>query len=218
LHPDEIRIVSVNVGKPESLEHGGRSIVSGIQKRPVSGRVMLGEEKLAGDTICDLEHHGGKDQAVYVYRAEDYAWWTGELADDCPPGTFGENLTVEGLPHDLAVGDRLLIGEVVLEATSPRIPCSTLAARMQDSNFGLLFRRARRPGTYFRVLNGGELQQGDRATFVPGPNPDASLLTLFDLAFDTRPDVTVIEQFLDAPLAERARKMLERKLPGNGER
>ena len=217
MHADDIEIISINVGRPESLEHGSRSIVSGIRKRPVLGQVLVGEESLDGDTICNLEHHGGPDQAVYVYRSEDYAWWTHELSTDCPPGTFGENLTVQGLPDDVAVGDRLLSGEVVLEATSPRIPCSTLAARMQDANFGLRFRRARRPGFYFRVLNSGSLERGDRAIFVPGPNPDASLLTLFDLAFDTGPDVAVIERLLDAPLAERARKMLERKLKSEGE-
>ncbi len=209
---DDPKITSINVGRAESLEHGNKHFTTGILKRAVAGPVRIDTERVADDAICNLEHHGGPDQAVYIYSEEDYAWWSGELGRDCEPGLFGENLTIRGLPPEIAVGDRLLIGEVLLEATSPRIPCSTLAARMQDSNFGLAFRRARRPGVYFRVLNPGSVAVGDRITYLSAPGAPVSMLELFDVAFEPRPDPAALRRFLEAPVAARTRVMIEKKL------
>ena len=216
MRADEPVVTSINVGQAETLEHRDKHLTTGICKRPVAGPVPIGTERVANDVIFDPEHHGGPDQAVYVYSAEDYAWWSAELGRECGPGLFGENLTLRGLPAEMSVGDRLLIGEVLLEATSPRIPCSTLAARMQDSNFGLAFRRARRPGVYFRVLNAGSVAAGDRVTYLAAPGSGVSVLDLFDLAFEPRPDPDVLRRCLDAPIAVRTRAMLEKKLAAAG--
>ena len=162
--------------------------------------------------ICNLESHGGLDQAVYAYSAEDYAWWSNELSREIAPGTFGENLTIAGFPTDMNAGERLLIGDVVLEATAPRIPCSKLAAQMQDSNFGLAFRRAERPGVYFRVLNEGEVSVGDGVTFVENLDGNVSMLELFRFAFDISPDVGDLHRMVDAPIAERMRDKIQEKM------
>ena len=101
---------------------------------------------LESDTICDTENHGGVDQAVYVYGVPDYDWWAEALAKPLQPGTFGENLTVSDLESaGLQVGDRLEVGTVVLEVTSPRVPCVTLAARMEDPTFVKRFRAGGAP-------------------------------------------------------------------------
>ncbi len=208
-----MRLASVNVGQAHEIEHGERVFRTGIRKLPVSGPVSVSSDSVGDDAICDTEHHGGPDQVVYAYSSDDYAWWGVELGATLAPGTFGENLTIDGLPDDLAVGDRLLIGEVVLEATAPRIPCSTLAARMQDSGFGLKFRKARRPGIYFRVLNPGELAAGDAVTLVENAQPKTSILELFDLAYEPNPRAEDVERMLEAPVATRTRVFLEAKLP-----
>ena len=149
---------------------------------------------------------------MYAYSADDYEWWSTQLGREVPPGTFGENLTIEGLPTDMNVGDRLLIGDVLLEATAPRIPCSTLAAQMQDSGFGMVFRKAERPGIYFRVLNEGEVSAGDTVTYIENPAPVVSILDLYRLAYELRPDPAALERYLEAPLAERMRAAVEEKL------
>ena len=209
---DDMRVTSVNVGREETIDHGNRRFTTGIRKRPVDGAVYIGADSVAGDTISDRKHHGGADQVVYAYSADDYAWWSEQLGRELAPGTFGENLTIEGLPTDMNVGDRLLIGEVLLEATAPRIPCSTLAAQMQDSGFGMAFRKAERPGIYFRVLNEGEVSAGDAVTCIDTPAPVVSILALYRLAFEPSPDPDALERYLEAPLAERLRATLEEKL------
>lgn len=209
---DNMRVTSVNVGREETIDHGNRRFTTGIRKRPVDGPVFIGADAVAGDTISDSKNHGGTDQVVYAYSKDDYDWWSEQLGRDLSPGTFGENLTIEGLPSDMNVGDRLLIGDVLLEATAPRIPCSTLAAQMQDSGFGMAFRRAERPGIYFRVLHEGEVTAGDAVTCVDNPAPLVSILDLYRLAFERRPDPAALERYLEAPLAERMRASVEEKL------
>lgn len=209
---EPMRISSINVGRPESLRHGERTFVSGIRKHAVEGSIRILESGLEGDAICDLENHGGADQAVYAYGSENYDWWARQLGRKLPPGCFGENLTITGFEDDLQAGDRLLVGDVILEATAPRIPCSKLAARMQDSNFGLRFRRAERPGVYFRVLNGGEVAAGDPVTLVDNPGPSVSMLEVFRAWFQPKPAIADLERIVAAPVAERVREKFQRQL------
>jgi MOSC domain-containing protein YiiM len=203
---------SINVGRVEAISHKNKTLETGICKIPVNQPAYLDDTGVRDDTIVDLEHHGGTDQAVYAYSADDYDWWANETGRDYPPGLFGENLTIRGLPSDMNVGDRLLIGEVVLEATAPRIPCKTFATRMQDSGFGLAFRKAERPGTYFRVLNSGEVSSGDTVTFVGDESGAVSILDLFRFYYALKHDADELRRFLEAPLAIRFRKKIESKL------
>lgn len=205
-------VVSVNVGKVGQVGEGHRRHASGIDKRPFDGALRCTRLGLAGDAVVDQRHHGGADQAVYAYSEDDYDWWRAETGLDCRPGLFGENLTIRGLPTDLAVGDRLLIGEVVLEATAPRIPCDTFAAHLGDPNFGLAFRRAERPGIYFRVLNEGDVRAGDAVTIVFDGGNGVTMLDLFRFKYAQRHDASLLRRFLEAPLAERMRADVERAL------
>ena len=207
-----MRLVSVNVGRAETIEHGNKSLATGICKRPVDGAVAVTEQGIPGDAIVATRHHGGPDQAIYAYSADDYDWWAATTGREYPPGIFGENLTIRDMPSDLHIGDRLLIGAVVLEATAPRIPCDTLSARMQDKGFGLAFRRAERPGIYFRVLNEGEIRVGDGVTLVESDSCDVTILDLFRHKYRLRHDADDLRRYLDAPLASRLRAEIEADL------
>lgn len=207
-----MRITSVNVGNAETIMHGNQAMTTGICKRPVLGSVEVTELGLHGDHILDSRHHGGVDQAVYAYSADDYEWWARQTGHDYPAGLFGENLTISGLPSDMYIGDRLLIGDLVLEVTSARIPCSTLAARMADREFGMAFRKAERPGIYLRVLNPGAVSSGDSVTMVEGSSAGVTVLDLFRFAYATSHDAAQLRRFLDAPVAERVRVKIEEKL------
>ena len=207
-----MRLESVNIGRAETISHGDRSFVSGIRKYPAEGPVEIASEGVRGDAIVATEHHGGADQAIYAYSADDYDWWAEKTGGDYFPGLFGENLTIRDMSSNLRIGDRLLIGEVVLEATAPRIPCSTFAARMQDSSFGIAFREAERPGVYFRVLNEGQVAAGDAVTFIENEESDVTILDVFRFYYAQRHDADALRRLLEAPLAERMRAKVESKL------
>ena len=207
-----MRLESINVGHVKTIAHGKKTYETGICKAPVDGPVRLTRLGIPGDVIVASDHHGGIDQAIYAYSADDYDWWARETGRDFFPGLFGENLTIRDLPSDLNVGDRLLIGEVVLEATAPRIPCDTFAARMEDSGFGLAFRKAERPGIYFRVLNEGHVQVGDQVTLVESAEHNVSVLDVFRYKYRLAHDPEDLRRLLEAPLAERMRAHVENTL------
>lgn len=207
-----MRLESINIGRAEVFFVGSEATRSGIRKRPVEGSVQVRREGLVNDAIVAVRHHGGPDQAVYAYSADDYDWWAQSSSFKCYPGLFGENLTIRDLPSDMRVGDRLLIGEVVLEATAPRIPCETFAARIGEPGFGLRFRDAERPGIYFRVLNEGEITAGDSVTLVEGDDHDVTILDLFRFKYRRKHDPAELQRLLGAPIAERMRADIEVKL------
>ena len=207
-----MRLESINVGGVETISHGSKTYETGICKKSVEGAARITSLGISGDAIVSTEHHGGVDQAVYAYSADDYDWWADETGREVFPGLFGENLTIRDLPTDMNVGDRLLIGEVVLEATAPRIPCDTFAGRMEDRSFGMTFRRAERPGIYFRVLNEGRAQAGDAVTLVESTGHDVSILDLFRYKYRLSHDPDDLRRMLEAPIAERMRAHIEKTL------
>ncbi len=207
-----MRLESINIGRSETISFDGKSLQTGIRKYPVKGPVRVSVDGLPDDAILAVRHHGGPDQAIYAYGSDDYDWWAQTTGRDFFPGLFGENLTIRDMPTDMRVGDRLLIGEVVLEATAPRIPCDTLAVRMHDRRFGLAFRDAERPGVYFRVLNEGEIEAGDPVTYVESGDFGVTILDLFRYKYRLQHDPEELRGYLDAPLAERMRVEIEKKL------
>ncbi len=128
-----MKLISVNLGLPREITWNGGQVETGIFKKPVQGHVPVKRLNLTGDKQADLSVHGGPDKAVYAYPAEHYAYWRRELPDrDLTWGTFGENLTTEGL-HESSVhiGDRFRIGTVELLVTQPRLPCYKLGIRFE---------------------------------------------------------------------------------------
>jgi MOSC domain-containing protein YiiM len=124
--------VSVNVGRPRTVEWRGHEVTTAIWKEPVSGPVALAGVNLDGDDQADRRVHGGPDKAVYAYAAEDYAWWSEHLRP-IAPASFGENLTTEGIDLTAChIGDRWRVGSAVLEVAQPRQPCFKLGIRMAD--------------------------------------------------------------------------------------
>ena len=142
-----MHVVSVHRGQAEPMSTAKASGCTGIYKRPLLGAVAITADGLSGDAMCDTENHGGVEQAIYIYGTPDYAWWSRTLGRVLEPGIFGENLPVTGRASaHVFVGDRVHIGTVTLEVTAPRIPCVTLARRMDDPAGLKKFRAAERPG------------------------------------------------------------------------
>ena len=210
-----MRLSSVNLGQERTLQRKDRVEQTGIFKFPTAEPVKLTKLGLEGDVIISKKHHGGPDQAVYVYGGADYEWWSEELGKEIPPGTFGDNLTVSDLEStQFSIGDYIHIGEVTLQVTAPRIPCATFAARMEDPQWVKIFRYAERPGLYCRVIKEGFVQAGDIVSIEKYTGETISALEMFRDYYDRDKSEEVLRRHLNAPIAIRARRALEADLQG----
>ncbi len=203
-------LLSVNIGQGRSVPRAGKPGKIGIYQVPVSDAVRITSSDLEGDKIYDTENHGGVEQAVFVYGAPDYGWWSEVLERELQPGTFGENLTISSLRSaDALIGDRLRIGPVILEVTPPRILCVTLVTWIADPGFLTRFRRAERPGLYCRVIREGYVRAGDTVSYERYQSDTALAIELFLDFFDPDANERAIRRHLDVPIAVRDREAKE---------
>jgi MOSC domain-containing protein YiiM len=178
-----VKVVSVNVGLPREVTWQGQTVRTSIYKDPVAARVWARRLNLEGDRQSDLTVHGGAEKAVYVYPAEHYDFWRGELPGvDLPWGSFGENITSEGLDESsVGIGDRLTIGSAEFVVTQPRTPCFKLAIRFGRLDMIKRFLRSGRTGFYLSVSREGELAAGDPIALVPAVGPAVTVAEIVSL-------------------------------------
>ena len=163
-----MRVISVNVGLPKTIVWKGHPVLSGIFKEPVEGRITALRLNLEGDRQADLSVHGGPEKAIYAYPAEHYDFWRSLLSEIAlPPGSFGENLTVEGLTEEnVHVGDCFQIGTAQMMVTQPRTPCYKLAAKFGRTDIVRHFLETGYSGFYLAVLSEGEIERGDGVQII----------------------------------------------------
>ena len=170
------RVASVNVGRPRDITVGDTVVRTSIWKEPIAGRVAVRGVNLAGDDQSDRRVHGGDRKAVYAYAREDLDWWGERLGQRLDPGTFGENLTTEGIDVSGArVGERWRVGSALIEVTQPRLPCYKLELRMDRTGFIDEFIDGGRPGAYLRIVEEGEIGAGDGVRIVSRPDGAPSM-------------------------------------------
>ena len=203
-------VVSVNVGRTVDVPWGklGRSA---IDKRPAEGPVHVDAVGLAGDQVADQVFHGGPDQAVYAYAAEDLQAWSDELGRPLRPGQFGENLTTAGIDlNEARAGDRWRVGGALLEIAGVRIPCSVFQGFLDEAQWVRRFMLARRPGPYLRVLEEGAVTAGDAIEVVERRDHDITVELLFRALTTER---ALIPQLADEPRIDSfvARRLGERR-------
>lgn len=208
-----MQLISINLGEERTLQRKDHVEQTGIFKFPTDKSTQVTKLGMEGDVIVSKKHHGGPDQAVYIYGMADYAWWTNEVGKELTPGTFGENLNISELESSqFDIGDYLHIGEIILQVTAPRIPCGTFAARMEDPQWVKKFRHAERPGLYCRVIKEGIVKTGDFVSVEKYTGKTLSIVQVFRDYYDKNKSAETIRQHLDAPIAIRVRESIQAQL------
>ncbi|MEU2350034.1 MOSC domain-containing protein [Modestobacter sp. NPDC049651] len=189
---------------------------SGIDKKPVDGRVAVHPLGLDGDVQVNKRHHGGEGQAVYAYAQSDADWWEAELGRALPPGRFGENLRTAGLDLVHAViGERWQVGTTLLEVTAWRTPCANFARYWGIPDLVKRFAAHGATGAYLRVLRPGDIGAGDAVEVLDRPDHGITVGEAFRIAtFEkTRlPELTVALPYLPVKDQPKLAAKIEKRL------
>lgn len=174
-----MQLLSVNRASAQTLITPQGAVLSAIRKRPVEGSVGVKPLGLDGDEQADLRVHGGLSKALYAYPSEHYPFWQtvraqAKAADwgaPLPPGSLGENLTLQGLlENGVWIGDRLCFaGGVELVVSEPRQPCFKFNAVMGFKQAAKLMAQSGYCGFYLAVRAEGLLCAGETFRIEPGP-------------------------------------------------
>ncbi len=188
------KVLSVNIAKQiHTGEWTGSEGRTGIDKEPVSGPVELKDNCVAGDSVIDRKAHGGYDKAVYAYSIEDAKWWEGVIGRELRNGSFGENLTVQGIElNSSLIGERWSVGSCILEVSEPRIPCRVFAGFWDRPTLIKEFTDARRSGTYLRIIEEGKVSAGDEIKVISKPDHEISVLDIFEAKAGNRDKIQEI--------------------------
>lgn len=193
-------VLSINVGRPVDAPWAAPVGRTSINKRPANGPVRAEPLGLVGDQVSDTKHHGGVDQAIYVYAREDLDLWSERIGQRIENGQFGENLTTQGIDVNQALlGERWRIGSALFEVAEVRIPCNTFknwlgTLGVDNTAWVKRFTAEGRPGPYLRVLEPGTLTAGDEVSVVHRPTHGITVATMFR-AFTT--DRSLLPQLLE---------------------
>ena len=181
-----MKLVSVNVSLPVEIDYNNTRISTSIFKKPVTDSVAVGEFKLAGDQQVDLENHDGGHKAVYAFATEQYDYWRQTLnRPELHYGQFGENLTISGLDEaSLCIGDQIQIGDCILEATQPRVPCFKLGIALSLETMPKQFIQHGHTGIYFKVLTLGSITAGDNVRRIYQHPHKLAIKNLFNAYFN----------------------------------
>lgn len=157
-----MQIISINIKAKTEGEHG-------LPKQPIL-EAHISDTYVANDyNIYRMESKGNtKDRAVLIYT-KDMLDTLNTEGWALKPGDIGENLTIDGLKYEeIELGDRLIIGDVILEISEICNPCMNLAVLpyvgKEKMNQFIITMKGRR-GWYARVLQTGKVHTGDIVHF-----------------------------------------------------
>ena len=128
----------------------------GMIKHDVREGLLLEELGIEGDA-----HAGFMHRQVSLIAVEDIRTMMEKLPD-LVPGSFAENLTTEGFDLSaLKIGDRLKVGETVLEVSQIGKECHTKCEVFRKTGDCIMPKK----GIFTRVIKGGKVKTGDTVRF-----------------------------------------------------
>lgn len=204
-------IVSLNVGKPITVDYLGKALSTGIYKQSVQGPLFLSSVQFEGDGQADLVYHGGPDKAVCVYPFEHYAYWEEVLGKRMESASFGENLTVKGLlENDVCIGDVYQVGEAVVQVSQPRYPCFKLSQKHGVKDMPAQVLTTGYSGFYLRVLEEGNVCADSEIVQLEFHPEQITVLEVLKLLMNGRQDKAALRRMIECEvLAESVRSKFQ---------
>lgn len=196
-------IKNVAIGKPKEYQWKDVKEHSAIGKISVA-KAELRKSGFIDDDVANHEFHGGDDRAVCLYPIEHYALWEKEFGITLIPPALGENITATGmLEKDDCIGDIYKIGEVVLQVTQGRVPCSTISKFNDIDPFLNRVYQTGLTGYFFRVLEDGSIFNGSEIKLYEKHPKEVSVLFANQTLFHDQKNKKAIERILEvSELAE----------------
>jgi MOSC domain-containing protein YiiM/ferredoxin-NADP reductase len=175
---------------------------TGIRKSASPFPVTITPVGVLGDEH-EFIGHRTLDKAVHHYSSTHYAKWRAELPSSAhlfSLGGFGENLFSEEVDETtMCIGDRVAIGEVVLELTEPRTPCMNLNIRFEVKDMARRVQTLLRCGWLYRVIQPGIVQEGDMIRLLERPCPEWTVARVMYYLFLEKDNVEMMKEIVALP-------------------
>ncbi|KAI2631423.1 PK beta-barrel-protein domain-containing protein-like protein [Hypomontagnella submonticulosa] len=187
--PPKDVVLSIRTGKIRPFG-GVKGLFSAMNKAPRQGKIRAAPGGLAGDER-QYVNHKGPDNAIHQYDPRHYEEWKKILPDrehKFKQGAFGENLVTSHLTEaNICVGDKFRIGpDAIVQVTMLRQPCYKLNHRFEYKKMSSLIQSTGFTGWYYRILEAGDIQEGDEMVLIERIHPRWSLTRLhYTLYTDT---------------------------------
>jgi MOSC domain-containing protein YiiM len=143
-----------------------------------------------GDEQADRRHHGGVDMAVHCYPIDHHEAWRASIGEHPlldELGSFGSNLAIPDLTEEqVCIGDRVRLGTALVEVSQPRKPCATIERHFGVKGMVAAIIENGWCGWYYRVLEPGKVEAGDKLSIVDRPNPDWDISKAFFASYGKR--------------------------------
>jgi MOSC domain-containing protein YiiM len=178
-----LKVVSTNIANPTTIEWNGEKVDTGLYKTPVSTSIFLGKTGVRNDHVIDLKHHGGENKACYFFAANHYDHFKALYPNlDWQFGMFGENITIDNFEEtNIRIGDTFKIGTAVIQISEPRKPCYKLGVRFNNQKILKDFIQSSYSGFYVRIIQEGEVKNGDSLHLIERNTNDLSVEDVFSL-------------------------------------
>ncbi|KAI8963579.1 PK beta-barrel-protein domain-containing protein-like protein [Daldinia sp. FL1419] len=195
--PPQDYIQNLRTGKIRPFG-GVKGLFSAINKQPRQGKIRLTVGGFEGDER-QYVNHKSLDNAIHQYDPRHYEKWKEvlpERAHKFKVGAFGENMSSAYLSEDnLCVGDKFRLGpEAIVQITMLRQPCYKLNHRFEYKKMSRLIQSTGFTGWYYRVLQGGEVQEGDEIKLIERINPRWSLSRLHYILYTDSNNMEAVEE------------------------
>lgn len=182
-----LKVDALFAGQPQPL--GPRGAPSSIVKSAVS-QLTVHLDCTDEDQQSNKKLHGGPEKVLHQFSPLHYFTLRKHFPDgEFEPGSIGENISVDGMDDaTVYIGDVWKFGEVVLQVSAPRAPCSKISQRFNIQNLDRFVGERGITGWYYRVLETGVINVGDSVTLVSREDDTVNVQTLMRCAH-TKTDV-----------------------------